>query len=44
MLGFIVDREGISMEPERMNTILDWPEPRTLKQVQEFIGFINFYC
>ena len=34
MLRFIVDGEGISMEPERVNTILDWPEPKTLKQVQ----------
>ena len=44
MLGFIVDGEDISMEPERVNTISDWPEPKTLKQVQEFIGFMNFYC
>ena len=43
MLGFIVDGEGISMEPKRINTISDWPVPKTLKQVQEFIGFINFY-
>jgi len=44
MLEFIVDGEDISMEPERVNTISDWPEPKTLKQVQEFIGFMNFYC
>ena len=42
MLGFIVDGEGIFMEQKRVNTISDWLEPKTLKQIQEFIGFIKF--
>ena len=43
MLGFIVDGEGIFMEQKKVNTISDWLEPKTLKQIQEFIGFIKFY-
>jgi len=43
MLGFVVNKKGITIEPERVNTILDWPEPKMLTQVQEFIGFVNFY-
>ena len=30
ILGFIVNREEIRMEPDRMKTILEWPEPKTL--------------
>ena len=43
MLGFIVNKEGIKMEREWISTILDWPEPTTLTQVQELVGFVNFY-
>ena len=30
MLGFIVNKEGIRIEPDRIKTILEWPEPKTL--------------
>ena len=43
MLGFIVNKEGIKMEREQISMILDWPEPTTLTQVQELVGFVNFY-
>jgi len=44
MLGFKVNEKGIFMEPEYMSTILNWPEPKTVIQVQELVGFINFCC
>jgi len=43
ILGFVVNKKGITMESKRVNMILDWPEPKMLTQVQEFIGFVNFY-
>jgi len=43
MLGFIVNKEGIKIEREQISMILDWPEPTTLTQVQELVGFVNFY-
>jgi len=42
-LGYIVNREGIAMDPERIRTIQDWPEPQTFRDVQVFLGFCNFY-
>ena len=42
-LGVIVSTEGIKMDPRKVQTILDWARPSTLKQVQSFIGFCNFY-
>jgi len=43
ILGFVVNKKGITMESKRVNMILDWPEPKMLTQVKEFIGFVNFY-
>ena len=31
------------MNPKKLATITDWPLPRTIKQVQSFLGFTNFY-
>ena len=42
-LGFIITPEGISMDPERITTVLNWPVPKTIKQLQSFLGFANFY-
>lgn len=32
------------MNPKKLATITDWPLPKTIKQVQSFFGFTNFYC
>ncbi|KAL1953484.1 hypothetical protein VTO42DRAFT_2763 [Malbranchea cinnamomea] len=42
-LGFIVDTEEVRMDPERVQTIDEWPVPRSFKEIQIFLGFTNFY-
>jgi hypothetical protein len=42
-LGFIISPDGISMDPKKVQTISDWPEPKTLRDIQSFLGFANFY-
>ncbi|CRG88523.1 Retrotransposable element Tf2 155 kDa protein type 3 [Talaromyces islandicus] len=42
-LGFIIGPQGITMDQERVRTIAEWPEPRSVKEVQSFLGFANFY-
>lgn len=43
-LGFILSPNGVEMEPEWVSTILEWPMPKNVKEVQSFLGFANFYC
>ena len=31
------------MNPKKFNLFLEWPEPITVKQIQSFLGFTNFY-
>ena len=31
------------MHPKKLSTIIDWPEPTSVKQLQSFLGFANFY-
>ena len=42
-LGHIISPEGISPNPKKVQTVLDWPVPRTVKEVQSFLGFTNYY-
>jgi hypothetical protein len=42
-LGFIISTDGIKMDPKKLSTITDWPEPRSVRDIQSFLGFANFY-
>ena len=42
-LGYIVLPSGIHIEPERIESIKNWPEPQSIREIQVFIGFANFY-
>jgi hypothetical protein len=42
-LGFIISAEGITMSPSKVDTILSWPEPQKVTDLQAFLSFANFY-
>ena len=42
-LGYRVDATGISPLPERVEAIRATPPPTTLKELQRFLGMLNYY-
>ena len=42
-VGYLVSKAGIDMDPAKVSAILDWPTPRSVKDVHSFLGFANFY-
>ena len=42
-LDFILTDKGVEMEEDCISTILNWPEPESICEVQSFLGFANFY-
>ena len=40
---YLVSKEGIGMDPLKVSAVLDWPTPKTVKEVQSYLGFANFY-
>ena len=42
-LGMIVKPGSLAMDPVKVARIADWPTPSTIKDVQFFLGFANFY-
>jgi hypothetical protein len=41
--GLVVSQDGIHMAPIKTKAVDEWPTPTTLKALQSFLGFINFY-
>ena len=42
-VGYMVSKAGIGMDPSKVSAILEWPTPKSVKEVQSFLGFANFY-
>jgi len=42
-LGYIVATDGVTMSTRKVDSIRKWKAPRSVKEVQTFLGFANFY-
>jgi len=42
-LGYIVKTSGVTMSDRKVKSVQNWAHPRSVKEVQIFIGFANFY-
>ncbi|KAF8689682.1 hypothetical protein RHS03_09063, partial [Rhizoctonia solani] len=43
-LGIVISLAGFSMDQKKIKAITSWPQPKTVKQVQAFLGFANYLC
>jgi hypothetical protein len=43
-LGLVVEEGKLAIDPAKLKGILEWPTPKTIKEVKSFQGFGNFYC
>ena len=42
-VGFVVTPEGVSADPEKIKSIVEWPIPRNIHDVCSFHGLATFY-
>jgi len=42
-LGVVTGPKRVEMQKKKMKGILNWPAPRNIKEVQKFLGLINYY-
>lgn len=42
-LGFVVSKDGVKTDPTKVRAINEWPATTCKKEVQSFLGIINFY-
>ena len=42
-LGHVISPKGISMQQDKVDAIRNWPMLRSVHDIQQFMGFANFY-
>ncbi|KAI5746665.1 hypothetical protein M8J77_006124 [Diaphorina citri] len=42
-LGYIVDREGLRIDPDKIKPVLEYPTPTSVKQLRRIIGMVAWY-
>jgi hypothetical protein len=42
-LGLILSENHVEMDPVKIEGVRGWPQPKNVKELQSFLGFINFY-
>lgn len=40
-LGFLVQKEGLTVDPDKIAAILSYPPPRNIRQLRRFIGMAS---
>ena len=42
-LGHVISKDGITVDPEKIRTIIDWPAPTSVTEVRSFMGLAGYY-
>ncbi|KAF8082259.1 hypothetical protein N665_0840s0003 [Sinapis alba] len=42
-LGHIVSDQGVSVDPEKIKSIHEWPQPKKASEVRHFLGLAGYY-
>ncbi|KAG1225375.1 hypothetical protein G6F68_010170 [Rhizopus microsporus] len=43
LLGFVVNTTGTKVDRQKLTNVDNWPIPKTYKQIQQFMGLINYF-
>ncbi|XP_043287520.1 uncharacterized protein K02A2.6-like [Venturia canescens] len=43
-LGHILNKDGLKKNPEKVEAIINAPKPTNIKELQAFIGMVNYYA
>ena len=42
-LGHVISTAGVSPDPAKLRVLADWPLPTNVRELQSFLGIVNFY-
>ena len=42
-LGHVVTKEGIQVDPQKIEAVSEWPRPTTVAEIRSFFGLAGYY-
>ena len=42
-LGHIISKEGISVDPQKIEAVVNWPRPTNATEIRSFLGLAGYY-
>ena len=43
-LGHVLSENGISVDPSKVQEVMDWKAPTSVHEVRSFLGLAGYYC
>jgi hypothetical protein len=43
-LGHTISKDGISVDPSKVQEVMDWKPPKSVHQIRSFLGLSGYYC
>lgn len=42
-LGYVVDKDGLHTDPDKVSSIVNYPAPKSIKEIRRFVGMASWY-
>ena len=42
-LGHVVSKDGIQVDPKKIEVVTEWPRPTTVTEIRSFLGLAGYY-
>ncbi|XP_035546655.1 uncharacterized protein LOC118348672 [Juglans regia] len=42
-LGHVISQEGVAVDPSKVEAVLSWPHPSTVREIRSFLGLAGYY-
>ena len=42
-LGHVVSKDGIQVDPQKIEVVSEWPRPTTVTEIRSFLGLVGYY-
>ncbi len=42
-LGHVISKDGVSVDPKKIEAVVDWPWPTNVKKIRSFLGLAGYY-
>ena len=42
-LGHVVSKDGVAVDPAKVEAVLNWPQPKNVTEIRSFLGLAGYY-